>query len=340
MVETAGDTAVEKAKSKKGIVLVLAGLVAALTLAAAFYFYANPVGISVDLARAGLEKTGLAKKTIEGPRGRLTYFAGTDGPPLVLIHGVGNQAGSWVKVAGDLSLSRKLILPDLAGHGESEPKDGPLGLADAVAGLAAVLDAEKTGADAVLVGNSMGGWVALRYALEHPERVARLVLVNSTGVAGTAEDFGKVSLLPKSREEALALVQALGLGGGPAPAGFVLDDLVEKIAAGPTARMIAGLKPDDYLDARLPGLTVPVDVIWGNEDHLLLPSYRDKLLAALPRVRLHPLAGAGHVPQQQDPRAFVALLSEILAAAPPEAKAAEAAREAAPEAAAPAASAN
>jgi pimeloyl-ACP methyl ester carboxylesterase len=306
----------EQPKSKKGIVLAILLAVAAVTAAAGGYFYANPIGVSISLARGGLEKAGLKKKEIAGPRGQLVYFAGEQGPPMVLIHGVGNQAGSWVKVAGDLSLSRKLIVPDLAGHGESAPADGPLGLADAVAGLAAVLDAEKTGADTVLVGNSMGGWVALTYALQHPDRVARLVLVNSTGVAGTLEDFGKVSLLPKNREEALALVTALGLGGAPPPAGFILEDLVEKIAAGPTPRMVAGIKPEDYLDARLPGLKVPVEVLWGSEDRLLLPSYRDKLMAALPRARLHELPGAGHVPQQQDARAFVEKLSAVLAEAP------------------------
>ncbi len=180
-------------------------------------------------------------------------------------------------------MSRKLILPDLAGHGDSEPKDGPLGLADAVAGLAAVLDAEKTGPDLVLAGNSMGGWVALTYALEHPGRVSRLVLVNSTGIAGSPTDYGKVSLLPKNREEALGLITALGLGDAPPPAGFVLDDLVEKIAEGPTPRMVAGIKPTDFLDARLAGLTAPADILWGTGDRLLLPSYRDKLMAAIPR---------------------------------------------------------
>jgi pimeloyl-ACP methyl ester carboxylesterase len=307
----------EQPKSKKGIVLAILALVAGLTAAAAAYFYANPIGIGIAMARGGLEKAGLQKKEIDGPRGKLVYFAGEQGPPMVLIHGVGNQAGGWVKVAGDLSLSRKLIVPDLAGHGESDPKDGPLGLKDVVAGLAAVLDAEKTGSDLTLVGNSMGGWVALTYALEHPERVARLVLVNSTGVAGTPEDYGKVSLQPKNREEALALVTALGLGGAPPPAGFVLDDLIEKIAEGATPRMVAGIEPTDFLDARLAGLAAPADILWGMEDRLLLPSYAKRLAAAIPRARIHEIAGAGHVPQQQNPRAFVEKLSEVLAAGPP-----------------------
>ena len=302
-------------RSKKSVVVAIVLLVLGLTAALVGYFVANPVGISIALARGGLEQAGLARREVAGPRGKLVYFAGKEGTPLVLIHGVGNQAGSWVKVAGDLSMSRKLIVPDLPGHGDSEPATGPLTLADAVAGLGAVLDAEKTGADLILVGNSMGGWVALRYALQHPQRVARVVLVNSSGIAG---DLGGVTLLPKNREEALSLVRAIGLGDAPEPAGFVLDDLVEKIAAGPTARIVAGLTPSDFLESELPGLNLPVDLLWGTDDRLLPLAYGQRLAALMPRSRLRELPGCGHVPQQQNPRLFVQALREVLAAAPPE----------------------
>lgn len=308
----------KKSKGKKGIVVTILLLVAALTVAVGGYFYANPVGISISLARSGLGQAGLEKQEIDGPRGKLVYFRGKEGPPLVLIHGVGNQAGTWVKVAGDLSLSRRVIVPDLAGHGESGPSEGPLTLADEVAGLAAVLDAEKTGPNLVLVGNSMGGWVALRYALEHPARVERVVLVNSSGIVG---DLGDVTLLPNTREEALRLVRALGLGDAPEPAGFVLDDLIEKIHEGATPRIFAGLQASDFLEAALPGLATPVDLLWGVDDKLLPLSYAHRLADLIPRSRLRELEGCGHVPQQQNPRLFVEALREVLAAEPPAARA-------------------
>lgn len=322
----------EQPKSKKGIVLTLVLLAAGVAAGAAGYFYTNPIGVGVFLARQGLSKAGLDKVTIDGPRGELTYFRGKDGPPLVLIHGVGNQAGSWVKVAGDLALTRKLIVPDLAGHGESGPTEGRLALTDMVAGLGAVLDAEQTGADLVLVGNSMGGWVAMRYALAHPERVSRLVLVDSSGIYG---DLGGITLLPTTREEALALVRAIGAGTEPDPAGFVLDDLIEKIGEGATPRVVAGLKAEDFLEQDLAGLAVPADLLWGAEDKLLPLAYARRLAAMIPRARLTELPGAGHVPQQQQPALFVAKLQELLAAAPPEAAPAAPAGEA--PAAAPAA---
>lgn len=304
----------EKPKSKKGIVLTLVLLALGVVAAAVGYFYSNPVGVGVFLARQGLAKAGLEKVAIDGPGGKITYFRGKEGPPLVLIHGVGNQAGSWVKVAGDLSLTRKLIVPDLAGHGESGPAAGPLRMADLVAGLGAVLDAEKVGGDAVLVGNSMGGWVAMRYALAHPERVSRLVLVDSSGIYG---DLGGITLLPKTREEALELVRAIGAGTEPDPAGFVLDDLIEKIGAGATPRVVAGLAAADFLEKDLAGLATPADLLWGAADKLLPLAYGRRLEAMIPRARFTELPGAGHVPQQQVPRLFVEKLTEILAAAPP-----------------------
>lgn len=313
----------EKPKSKKGIVLTLVLLAAGVTAAAGAYFYANPVGIGVYLARQGLVRAGLEKRQIDGPAGKLTYFRskggqdgdGQGGPaPLVLIHGVGNQAASWVKVAGDLSLSRRLILPDLAGHGQSGPTEGPIRMADLVAGLGAVLDAEKVGDDAVLVGNSMGGWVAMRYALANPGRVARLVLVDSSGIYG---DLGGITLLPKTREEAAALLRAIGAEGEPIPAGFVLDDLIEKIGEGATPRVVAGLVAEDFLEKDLARLETPADLLWGAEDKLLPLAYARRLEAMIPRARLTELPGVGHVPQQQNPSLFVAKLKEILAEGPP-----------------------
>lgn len=308
-------TTPEKPKSKKSLVLTIVLVMVGLTAAIGGYFVANPVGISIVLARQGLVSVGLEKREVAGPRGRLVYFAGKEGPPLALIHGVGNQAGGWVKVVGDLSLSRRLIVPDLPGHGDSEPFEGHLTLADEVAGLAAVLDAEKTGPDLVLVGNSMGGWVAMRYALANPDRVARLVLVNSSGIVG---DLGGVTLLPKTREEALRLVKALGLGDAPEPAGFVLDDLIEKIHAGATPRIFAGLVATDFLEKDLARLETPTDLLWGVEDRLLpLEPYGRKLESLIPRARLRELPGAGHVPQQQTPKLFVDALREVLAQDPP-----------------------
>ena len=307
----------EKPKSKKSLVLTLVLLAAGVTAAVGAYFYANPVGIGIYLARQGLIRAGLEKREIDGPRGKLAYFRsqeGAGGAPLVLIHGVGNQAASWVKVAGDLSLSRRLILPDLAGHGQSGPAEGPIAMADLVNGLGAVLDAEKIESGAVLVGNSMGGWVAMRYALAYPGRVSRLVLVDSSGIYA---DLGGITLLPKNRDEAAALLEAIGAGNEPLPAGFVLDDLIEKIGEGATPRVVAGLKAEDFLEKDLSRLETPADLLWGAEDKLLPLAYARRLEAMIPRARLTEMPGVGHVPQQQNPALFAAKLKEILAAEPP-----------------------
>lgn len=272
-------------------------------------FYSNPVGIGMTLARQGLDRIGLERQALDGPDGRLLYWRGGAGETVVLVHGMGNQAGSWVKVAADLSHRVRILVPDLPGHGDSAPYEGPLGLETLVDGLAALVDRESPDAPVTLVGNSMGGWVSMLYAARHPERVEHLVLMGS---AGLDRELGDIRLVPETREEARALVTAMSPEGVPLPADFVIDDLIEKIADGASPRLIEGHDPATFIDRHAGRITAPADVVWGLEDKLLPFEYGRHLTALLPRARLHGLERCGHIPQQQCPRATVELLAELL----------------------------
>lgn len=289
-----------------GVVAVLLALTAALGA----WFYTSPVSIGVWMARSALEGAGLEKSTVDAPRGPQTYFHGGAGPKtVVLVHGMGHQAGSWAKVVADLADRHAVIVPDLAGHGESAPATGSLDYDDSAAGLDAVLDAAAPDRPVVLVGNSMGGWISLRWALAHPDRVERIVLVNSSGIP---VDLGDLKLLPTTREEALALVRAVAPSDAPDPAGFVLDDLVEEIHSGPSPRQAAGLRATDFVEDRLGEIEIPVEIVWGLEDDLLPPEYGRKFYELLPDARFHPLPKCGHIPQQQCPQEFSLLLFDLL----------------------------
>ncbi|MEM8932987.1 MAG: alpha/beta hydrolase [Acidobacteriota bacterium] len=286
------------------VVVVLTGVLFVL-------FMSNPVSIGVYMARSALERAGYETATVDGPRGAQTYFHAGAGPKtVVLLHGMGHQAGAWIKTTTDLADRHAVIVPDLAGHGDSEPFDGALTLDDSVAGLAAILDAAVPDGPVVLVGNSMGGWVALRYALDRPDRVEQVVLVNSSGLRGDLQD---VELLPKTREEARALVRAITPPTAPEPAGFVLDDLVDSIHEGPSPRQVAGVRDSDYVDERLGALSQRVDIVWGMEDRLLPAGYGWRFVDLLPNATFHELPGCGHIPQQQCPQPFNRLLYELLA---------------------------
>jgi pimeloyl-ACP methyl ester carboxylesterase len=99
----------------------------------------------------------------------------TAGPPLVLLHGIGSRAASWLPVAPMLGERFHLYAPDLRGHGESDKPDRGYGIPDYAADLAALLD--TLGLERPLVlGHSLGSLVALEWAAGHPGRAARIAL--------------------------------------------------------------------------------------------------------------------------------------------------------------------
>src|SRR3954465_5470491 len=103
------------------------------------------------------------------------------GPPLLLLHGIGNTAQTWAGVLDRLAASHTVIAPDLLGHGSSDKPRGDhsvAGHANGVRDLLSVLDMERV----TLVGHSLGGGIALQFAYQFPERVERLVLVGSGGL--------------------------------------------------------------------------------------------------------------------------------------------------------------
>lgn len=292
----------------------LAAMALMVAAAGVSVFYFNPVSIGMTLARQGLDRSGLEQHTVEAPRGPMVYWSGGYGKPMMVLHGIGNQAGSWAKLAADMAVMTQVMVPDLPGHGDSDPLGGALSLQDLVDGVEALVLKESPDQPVTLMGNALGGWVALRYAMQHPERVERLVLLNPMVAY---DELERVQLVPEDREQAAALVGAMSPGNAPTPAGFVLDDLIETIQNGATPRVLAGLRPTDSLsDAELATLDLPVLILWGGEDKILPAEHGERLAGLLPQASFVVLEGCGHIPQQQCPRELVKRLVEIFPTAP------------------------
>lgn len=258
--------------------------------------------------RAALADAGLRASTVAAPAGALRFFGGGHAPTLVLVHGSGGQAGDWYRIVPALLRRFSLLIPDLPGHGESGPSSGPLAVGDLGGALGALLDAERPHEKVILVGNSLGGWVSLLYASEHPERVARVVGISSSGIFATLP----VPLVPHDRDEARRLLLAVRGPSAPVPSDAELDAAIAAIAAGPASRLVTGLRAGDFLEGRAASLRVPVDLVWGEEDGLLVPDYGRRLASLLPDARLHLLARCGHMPQVWCPGTLTPVLLEIL----------------------------
>jgi pimeloyl-ACP methyl ester carboxylesterase len=112
----------------------------------------------------------------------LRYLVSGDGEPLVLVHGLGGAASNWLALAPLLLQGRRLLVPELPGHGGSEPLPGHPRLNDYADALGSVVESECTTA-VPLVGHSFGGAVALRLAIRRPELVSGLVLAGAAGIS-------------------------------------------------------------------------------------------------------------------------------------------------------------
>ena len=255
-----------------------------------------------------------------GPH-RIHVLTVGDGPPVVLLHGLGGSLMTWQGVADAMSERYRVILVDLPGHGASSAPDpgecdySPAALARAVAeAVAAVCDEP-----AVVAGHSLGGAVGALMAAASPQLVARLVLIDPAG-AGEDADPELVRLIEAETTDA-ASREILEL--------FFHDrTLVTSTGVSEHSRMLA--QPGVHaavravargtfdgaaqrLDIRdtLADIDVPVLVIWGAEDRVFDVSQADALGRAVPRARVKIVAETGHVPHLERPEAVVALIDEF-----------------------------
>ncbi len=284
--------------------------------------WVNPLGIWRVIVRFRLTLAGLEHRTMAGPKGKLSYWVGSgkapSGATLVLVHGLGNDAGVWAQSVPALLEGHRLIVVDLPGHGGSAPASGPLSIADEVAGLEALLGANLLGSSSnvppILIGNSLGGWVSLIYAERHPDRVSRLILVDTGGLLYEP----KVRFLVRNRAEARVFTDALLGPRMPRLPGFVLDDVVDKMQSGPSPRIFSTFSRGDFLDGRLARIATPADLIWGAADRLFPPEVGRRYARELPRARFHLIAECGHTPQAECPKEFVAHVLWVLKEPPPD----------------------
>jgi len=301
------------------ITIVLVVILAAVSVLIVFFilFFLRPIAMTVWLQRSALRRAGLRKTKLTTAVGKQIVWHGGAGPLLVLLHGAGDQAGTWSKVAPALKRSFQLAIPDLAGHGESEPVDGTLSLGTLFAALEQVLDANPwRDTPMMLAGNSLGAWMAMLYAQKHPHRVTRVVLING----GPIKNASELGLMPKDREEARRTLDAALDPSTPRRPNFVLDDLVRVSNTGPISRLLAAGIEDMskyLLEDKLASFELPVDLIWGASDRLVPLDYAKKLKSQLPHCTLTVIEHCGHTPQLERPRELTRVLLQILSSEAP-----------------------
>ncbi|WP_181783702.1 alpha/beta fold hydrolase [Pseudonocardia pini] len=252
-------------------------------------------------------------------------LVGGDGPPMVLLHGPGEFAAGWAPVLPQLVREHRVIVPDLPGHGASEIVDGGVD-AEAVLRWLDELVARTCPTRPVLVGRTVGGAVAARFAIDRPGRLARLVLVDTLGLVPFEPDprFGlalhRFLADPTGRSyERFMEFCAFDLDGvrerwGPRWEPFAAY-AVER-AGTPSVQAAMGRLIGQFAGATIPahlfaGVDVPTALIWGRDD-LATPLPVAAAAAAHHGWPLHVIAEAGDDPALDQPAAFLDALSAVL----------------------------
>jgi pimeloyl-ACP methyl ester carboxylesterase len=260
--------------------------------------------------------------------GGLRYFVGGAGPPIVLLHGLGGMASNWRLVAPGLAGERRVIVPELPGHGGSAPLEDAQSVdpyADAVLGIA---DAEDA-APAPWVGHSFGGLVGLRAAMSRPDAVTGIVLAAGAGIS-SATRIGEatVTLLgvvqpgrligrrarSVSRSE-LGRKLAFGWWGVADPVGFD-PEMAEAFLLGPpqhtdtvsAGRALVTSDPRSDLDL----VRCPCLCLWGARDNWV-PLKDGMEYARRLRAPLRTISDCGHLLIGERPDAVVRAVREFVA---------------------------
>ena len=242
---------------------------------------------------------------------RVRYHDIGSGPVLVLIHGSGPGASGWSNYnrnVAALSRSFRLIIPDLPGFGQSDmkPIDAkvPGWWTDVMRGLLDALGIAK----AHFVGNSMGGMVTLKLAMESPERIDRMLLMGPGGgmpVFSTWPSPGIITLVTAYEGEGITAAKVRGfISASLFDQSAITDELVaQRLAAATDPRIVAqppmrpgpGGPPEDlWRDARLTRLPHETLILWGREDRVLPLDNAMILLKQIPRAQLHVIPQCGH----------------------------------------------
>jgi 2-hydroxy-6-oxonona-2,4-dienedioate hydrolase len=259
-----------------------------------------------------------------GIRTRYLHAGRRGAPPLVLLHGFGGHAEAYQRNLAAHAPDFDVWSLDMLGHGYTDKPDRAYDIPAYLEHLAATLDALQI-ARAHFSGESLGGWVAASFAIEHPDRVDRLVL-NTMG--GATMDL---EVLETVREKTLAAVQEprrhtrARLEWLMADPAAVNDDIVEcraRIYEQPgmveaVRRGMVLYEPETrarYLmtDEKLARIAAPTLVIWTTKDPTAAPAVGERIARAIPRGRYRLMQRCGHWPQWEDPETFNRLHLDFL----------------------------
>lgn len=244
---------------------------------------------------------------------QLAYERRGSGPPMVLLHGYPLDHTTWNEVASLLEDDFDLILPDLRGFGQSEAIEPQYTISDIAADVAALLD-ELGIENAHIVGHSMGGYVALSFARNYPERVRGLGLISSQALGDSPERkdgrYAAAEEIMRTGVEPVAESMPAKLSPDDEVQALARDLILEQRPIGlANALKAMGERFDSTLI--LQSFRFPVVLVHGTDDQLIPIDRSREIKAVIKPAYLVELSGVGHMPMMEEPQEVAATLGKL-----------------------------
>lgn len=266
------------------------------------------------------------------------YRRGGDGPVVLLIHGMAGNSATWQPVIDELTDHFTVIAPDLPGHGRSDKPRGDYSLGAYASVLRDLLDVLDLG-QVTVVGQSLGGGIAMQFAYQYPELCGRLVLVGSGGLGDEVSGLLRAlafpgveyvlpaAFVPIIGDVVTSFTRLVGkIGLRPAPEVVQMWMAYSSLADSDTrAAFIHTLRSVvDHRGQRVSAMDkihmadqIPTLIAWGDNDRIIPVQHAYDAHEAIGGSRLEVFEGCGHFLHAEEPARFARLLADFVATTEP-----------------------
>ena len=299
--------------------LLIAGLIIVLIPIVIYFAFPEVLyNYSINSIR---KASGLSKKVIQVDKYSIHYLEGGKGETILLLHGFNADKDNWSKFSESLVESYHVVAIDLPGFGESSKIEAEsydiASQAKKVNSIVETLGLKKFH----IAGNSMGGAISGKYAVDYPEKILSLALLNTAGILSAQKsEFTKLVekgdnlLLVKTPEDFKRMLGFAFFEIPPIP-GRILDYLTKQSIKNRdfSDKIFQQLSKEKYsLESDLPKIKAKTIVIWGDKDRILHVSSTDVIKKALPDAKIVVLTNCGHIPMIERPAETAKFYLEFL----------------------------
>jgi pimeloyl-ACP methyl ester carboxylesterase len=280
----------------------LVSIVIVLGIVLAVAFYLHPLWVIRQETHFGLFLSRVQSNYVLTPEGRVHYYEAEPrisggGIPLVLVHGLGARDEDWAPMLKRLKRAGfHVYAPDLLGYGRSpKPQNGDYSMAGEakfVYDFIQSIGLQKTD----LGGWSMGGWIALKVALDHPDLIDRVVVYDSAGVRFDLT-YPTTIFHPQNAADVQRLFTLMDPEQRPMPE-LLRRDILRAMQENQWVvdrNMASMMTGKELLDGQLGSLREPLLIVWGSDDHLIPVAVAQQMHALVPGSELDLLEGCGHL---------------------------------------------